>query len=159
MANLVCRDFSLRQGVEARIVPQTHELTGELLLSADGETIVARPRIHGRRLRVRVQPSRRSWSRAETALRAQDTFWKCGLALRPDDVLEQLRHIVSRGINVRLPALEPGAIRVPVRLHRRFGSGGGRVELRLQAGSLGVTPEAIWYGASIESRESVQDTS
>jgi hypothetical protein len=154
VANLICRDFRLRQVVEAVVVPQTHELTGELLLTTDGETVVARPRIHGRRLRVRVQPSKRSWGLAEQALRAQDTFWRCGLALRPEDVLDQLHELVSRGISIRLPTLEPGAIHVPVRFYRRIGPGRGRVELRLHAGSLAVTPEAIWYDASIESLDS-----
>ncbi|MBN2371404.1 MAG: hypothetical protein JXO72_13050 [Vicinamibacteria bacterium] len=153
MANLVCRDFSLRQEVEADIMPQTYDLTGELLLTADGETVVARPRIHGRRLRVRVKPSGASWSHVEKALRAQDTFWRCGLALRPKDVLDQLHKVVSRGLAVRLPALEPGAIRVPIRFRRYVGLAKGRIELRMQAGSLGVTPEAIWYGVSIESHD------
>jgi hypothetical protein len=152
LASLVCRDFRVQQDVEAVIIPQEQSLSGALLLKADGEAIVVQPRIRGQRLRMRLRPTKRSWARARSALQSQDSFWRCGIALSPEDVLSQLRAIVDRGIRVRLPTIAPGAIRVPIRFRRSIGVGRHRVELMRGTGDVSITTGAIWYSLSLLSR-------
>jgi len=150
VATAVCRDFTVRQRARASIVPETYQLSGELRLVADGALVGVRSRLVQRKLRVRLRPTPQTWARTRRALERQDSFWRCGVALKPEGVLEQLRELVANGFDVMLPEdLIP-----PLRLPASFRSGVDQedVPLRLavHVDTLRVTQRALWYGASVK---------
>src|SRR5262249_37248806 len=90
MVNAICHDFELTQTVSGKVPAQEHELTGSVVLSADAHSIVARPEFPDRTFRLAVEVDPESWGAIRQALATQDSFFRCGLALDPDDAVARL---------------------------------------------------------------------
>src|SRR5262249_5980204 len=144
MGNAICPDFELPQTVSGRVPAQEHELTGRVVLSADARSIVARPDFPDRSFRLAVEVDAQSWDAIRQALATQDSFFKCGLALNPDDAVAQLKEIVARGIPITLseslfrPVRLPGALQESVVIDDRPAS------LSVTANRLTVTRDTLW---------------
>ena len=54
-----------------------------------------------------------SWAAVEEELLAQDTLSRCGILLKPDVVVLELRGLAARGIKVRLPEALFRSVRLP----------------------------------------------
>jgi hypothetical protein len=102
LANVVCRDFEVRDNVAGAVVKESHDLEGVVTLEAEGDDLRLVPRFE-RRQRIHVTPSADSWATIERALEGQDRLFRCGLALKPDAVLARLQAVVGKGFVVKLP--------------------------------------------------------
>jgi hypothetical protein len=102
IANLVCRDFVVRERVAGAVVREEHALEGVVTIASAGDDLTLTPRFE-RRHRLHVAPSADAWASAHRALEAQDSLFRCGLALKPDTVLRRIRDVVGRGFTVQLP--------------------------------------------------------
>jgi hypothetical protein len=149
LAAAVCRDFSVSERAQASIVPETYELAGRLTLVADGTRVGVSSRLDRRRLRVRLQPTDGTWARAREALERQDRLLKCGVALDPDEVLKQLRGLVTTGFDVWLPAELFPRLRIPASFRSQVEQENAPLALGVRVDALRVTPDALWYGASV----------
>jgi len=152
VANLVCRDFEVTQKVDARILPATYDVKGEFLLSADATAVTAKPRFRDQRLRVRVKPSQETWQGIRAALERQDSFWKCGIALKPDDVMDRLRGMLDKGIEIKLPDALFRPIRVPATVRETLGEGDSQLDLSVRPGEFRVTQSLLWYSAAVKAQ-------
>jgi len=133
-------------------VPSRYELNGAFRIAADGEAITVLPEFEDRKLRVRVRPDEETWERVRTALEAQDSFWRCGIAMDPADVMRRLQGLTDRGFDVGLPDALFREIRLPATLQRSLRFEGRNVELEIVPRELSLTPRLLWYGADVETR-------
>jgi hypothetical protein len=152
VANAVCRDFEVTQRIKGRVLGQTHQLKGALRLTSDGETVIATPVFPDRKVRLRMDLSRESWTDIEAALRAQNTFDRCGMALKPADALERLKAMASQGIAVKLPESILRPVRLPASLSESVQLRDGEVSLSLRALKLRVENATLWSSAEVQVR-------
>jgi hypothetical protein len=152
VANLACRDFEVQQRVDGRVVPSEYQLRGEFVISADGDAIAVRPEFTERTIQVRVEPSPATWRGVRAALESQDSFWRCGIALKPEEIEEKLRELVGRGFDVRLPDSLFRPIRLPAAVSGGLRVGTRDVELSVTPVALSLTSKMLWYGADLEMR-------
>jgi hypothetical protein len=152
LANVVCRDFAVTERVSGAAVPSRYELKGAFRITADGEAITVLPEFEDRRLRVKVRPDEETWRRLRSALEAQDSFWRCGIAMNPEDVMGRLRGLTERGFDVGLPDVLFRDIRLPATLQRSLRFEGRDVQLQIVPRQLSLEPRMLWYGADVETR-------
>jgi len=152
VANLACRDFEVEQRVEGRVVPSEYQLRGAFLVAADGDAIAVRPEFEDRTIRVRVAPSAATWRGVRAALESQDSFWRCGVALKPEQIEARLRELVDRGFDVKLPDALFRPIRLPAAVSGAVRVADREVALSVRPRALQLTGTMLWYGADLETR-------
>jgi hypothetical protein len=151
-ANIVCRDFAVEETVDGRTVPQDHLLRGTLHIVAAGESMEVRPELDDQHMRLRIHPSDETWARVGRAVEAQDSFWRCGIALKPDQLMERLHELTDRGFDVALPRDLFRQVRLPARIRPVVELAGHRADLSVAAVRVAVTASALWYGVDIRVR-------
>jgi hypothetical protein len=150
IVNLVCRDFELVREVEGRVVGQRHVVAGSVELTEQGGFLTATPLIPDPTVPLRVELSEPSWAVVEEALRSQDSLGRCGLVLKPDQVVAKLRELADRGIEVRLPKVLFQASRLPAQYGREVTMGGRTLALSLRSEQLRIDPGLILSTASLD---------
>ncbi|HEY6548588.1 MAG TPA: hypothetical protein VI589_11810 [Vicinamibacteria bacterium] len=149
LANVLCRDFELTRDLEGRVLAQAHELAGAVQFSSEEGAIVAVPLFPDRRVPLRIDLSAASWAAVESALRSQDSLGRCGVLLKPEDVLEKLRALADRGIGVTLPETIFRTVRLPARVEKSVEVGDRTVGLAVAAGQLRSSSALLWSSASV----------
>ncbi len=149
LANVVCRDFAVRQVLDGRVVAQRHRLSLAIRLSDDGGVLSATPSLSERKFALRVELQPEAWASVQQALEAQDSLGRCGILLKPERVLGELRALAARGIPVRLPDELVRSVRLPAQLAQQVRLGLRDVELSLQRPALRVDSELVWSSARI----------
>jgi hypothetical protein len=149
LANVVCRDFAVRQVLDGRVVAQRHRLSLTIRLSDDGGVLSATPSLSERKFALRVELQPEAWASVEQALEAQDSLGRCGLLLKPERVLAELRALAARGIPVRLPDELVRSVTLPAQLAQQVRLGARDVELSLRRPALRVDSELVWSSARI----------
>jgi hypothetical protein len=152
VANVVCRDFTVREDLEAAAFPEKYTVRGGFTLAAQGDRIVARPLFPRDAYRVRVDLLPESWERVKAALVAQDTFGRCGIAMDPEDVMAKLRRLGEKGFEFRLPSSLFRPVELPAGLQSQVEVEGRQLEVKIESRLLSLTPEVLWYGADIHAR-------
>jgi hypothetical protein len=149
LAKLVCRDFTVTQPFDGRVLPEQTPLTARFLLAAAPGSLRAEPRFEAS-FRLHVALSQRSWAAVREKLEAQDTLLKCGIALDPDKALAYLHELVDRGFRVRLPPRLFRPIRLQTPVNESVDVQDRKVQVKVERSGLRTTPEAIWYSASLQ---------
>jgi hypothetical protein len=144
LVNAICHDFELAQTVTGRVPAQEHTLSGRVVLSADAHSIVARPEFPDRTFRLAVEVDPESWDAIGQALATQDSFFKCGLALDPEDAVGQLKEVVAKGIPIRLPESLFHPVRLPGALQESVVIDDRPASLSVTANRLAVTRDTLW---------------
>jgi hypothetical protein len=144
IANVVCRDFELTRSISGRVPAQEHKLAGSFVLSADAESVVAQPRFTDRTFRLAIEIDAESWSTVREALETQDSLFKCGIALDPDEAVEQLRKLVADGVVVKLPDSLFRPVRFPGALQQSVVIEDRPAALSVRANKLRVTRDTLW---------------
>jgi hypothetical protein len=144
VVNAICHDFELAQAVTGRVPAQEHTLTGRVVLSADSHSIVARPEFPDRTLRLAVEVDPGSWDAIRQALATQDSFFKCGLALNPEDAVTQLKQVVAQGIPITLPESLFRPVRLPGAFQESVDIDDRPASLSVTANRLTVTSDTLW---------------
>ncbi len=140
IANVVCRDFEVQETVEGAVAREDHLMEGVVTLSAKGDDLRLEP-VFERRHRLNVVPGPAAWDKARAALERQDSLFRCGLAMKPDLVLAQLRGVIGRGFVIRLPKGLFRPIGLPSVLAHRLHVADQHVEVSAQESALHTTPE------------------
>lgn len=149
LANLVCRDFEIRRRLDAYLEPTVETFAGALLLEATDTGLRAVPTFKDVPYLVRPVPTKESWATVEQALREQDSFLRCGIALDPDTMLPKLRERLERGFKVRLPKKLFRPFDLPASIRTTLEHEGHRVELQVRPGELRFGERALWYSSRI----------
>jgi hypothetical protein len=147
VANLVCDDFEARLALDGRVLPQQHVLSGELRL-AQGED-AAVPVFERRKVPIRLDLSPESWGSVEGALRSQDSLGRCGILLKPEKVVAELRRLADAGIAVSLPSALFRPVSLPASVAREVRLGSRTLELSVRSEGLQVSRELVWSTGSV----------
>jgi hypothetical protein len=150
LADLVCQDFQLDLPLEGRAARQHHVLKGRIELAAGPLGLSAMPVVPDRSFRLQLELTPDSWTRVRVALRSQDTFSRCGLFLEPEDVLQELRRLVAKGIRVRLPAKIFRRIALPAGFEQEVTVGDRVVRLSLADQKLFSSDAMLWASARVQ---------
>lgn len=150
LADLVCRDFELGLSLEGRAARQQHRLKGRIELAAGPLGLSALPVVPDRSFRLQLELTPDSWDRVRAALHSQDTVSRCGLFLEPEDVLQELRRLVAKGIRVRLPAKIFRRIALPAGFEQEVTVGERVVRLKLAGQQLSSSDAMLWASARVQ---------
>jgi hypothetical protein len=151
LTNLICRDFELTRELDGRVLPQRHMLGGTYRIVAGEDKVEARPEAVDDVVRLKVDLTPESWQTVAEALSTQDTLWRCGLALDPQQVLDHLKSLAAEGVPVRLPRKLFQEVSLPGRFEHSARIDEHEVDVIVRA-RLEVTPNAYWSSASVQLR-------
>jgi hypothetical protein len=149
LANVVCDDFAVERVLEGRVLEQQHVLSGAVHLSMGRRFLTATPVFENRTVALKVDLTRDSWAAVEREFLAQDTLGRCGILLKPEVALAELRKLAARGINVPLPEALFRSVRLPAHLERHVTLGNRDVDLSLASTQLRVSRDLLWSTASL----------
>jgi hypothetical protein len=149
LANVVCGDFKLRRVLEGRVLRQTHRLSVTIRLASGDGFLSATPVLSERSLPLRVDLDPESWAQVRDALASQDRLGRCGMVLKPDKVLAELRGLAARGIGVRLPDELARSVRLPAHLEQVVRLGPRAVEVTLRRAAFRLDSRLLWSSARI----------
>ncbi|HYM80437.1 MAG TPA: hypothetical protein VEY91_03375 [Candidatus Limnocylindria bacterium] len=152
--NVVCRDFATRQVLQGSILPQTHIVRGDLILSAGERGIVADPEFPSEKFPLSMALDQASWDRVRAALGEQDKLLRCGLLVNPDSVIAKLRDLGIQGLRFRLPRAVFRTFVLPTSVTQSVRILNAPVELSVTPHQLRISPGTLWYSAEIEARRS-----
>lgn len=157
LASIVCRDFEMDETFGGVVEPFTYAVRGRYRFEASPEGILAIPAFERPRLRVSPLPTEESWDRARAMLDEQNDIFRCGLALRPDDMMDRLDRLLRTGFEFELPEVLFQPVRLPARIEDRVEVGPRTVDIRNAPVWLDLSPDAIWYGSTLEVEPGVAD--
>lgn len=152
LAGVVCRDFAVRENLEALGVPLTVTLKGAFVIAARPEGLSARPDFGEQPFHLSLDLTPDSWSKVEAALAAQDTFLRCGIVLDPQTVLPKLRDLVQKGFDVKLPRSLFRAVELPGRVQSKVVVQGVPVTVEAASSGLRLTEETWWFGSTFSAQ-------
>ena len=152
LANVVCHDFQMSRDIRGRLTSNSYVLDGVVQLAAGPQALRVEPSFPRSAFRLRVDLLPASWADVRQALAEQDTLLKCGAALDPDAVLPKLSALLSNGFDVDLPRSLFRMVDLPASVGGTGSLNGLAVEVLVATAGLEVTPEAIWYSASVTAR-------
>ncbi len=149
LANLVCRDFEITRRLDAFLEPTVETFAGSLRLEATDTGVRAVPTFKDVPYTVKPVPTAESWASIEEALRQQDSFLKCGLALDPEAMLPKLRERLAQGFKVRLPKKLFRPFDLPASIRTTIEHEGRQLELRVLPDELRFGDGALWYSSRV----------
>jgi len=152
MANLACRDFEVEERLQATAFPDIYRVSGAFVLSEDRGLVIAKPEFPAEKYRVRLDLTPESWAKVEAAVRSQDTFDKCGMAIDPADVLPKLQKLASAGFDFKLPRSIFRSVEMPAQFRSRVEVQGTQVDVAVDPKVMRLTKEYLWYSASLKAR-------
>lgn len=148
-AKAVCRDFEVVREIEGRVLPETYHFKGELRLAASDDSLVLRPSFGEAKVRIKVDLTPASWDQVRAAIAEQDSFFKCGIALKPEEVLEKLKELVAKGFDVKLPKSLFRTITLPASLRQAVDVQGRSFDLSVKPAGFRTAQGAIWSSARV----------
>jgi hypothetical protein len=151
IAGAVCGDMDVSPDVSSDVRPATYTVTGDFLLGAEGDTVVATPRFRDLPLRIHLQPTELTWaSLARTVEEVKgDKNGACRMAIRRIDVRALVEKAIAKGFVVTVPARLIRPLALPARVEQSVEIQGRTVSLGARPLGLAVTPVMIWYGADL----------
>lgn len=149
-ASVVCRDFAVRESFRGTVEPYTERLEAALTVEAEGPRLVARPRYTGRRLSVRPEPTPTAWRRVRQILDRQNSIFRCGLAISPDELEARLRRLLRRGFRFEFPESVLQPVELPTRFTEDVTVEGRRFTVGVRPVSLRLDPDRLWYAVDVE---------
>jgi hypothetical protein len=152
VANLVCRDFKVEEQLHATAFPDVYPVRGAFALFEERGHVVARPEFPAEKFRVRIDLTPESWEKVEAALRSQDTFDRCGIAIDPPAILPRLRELANAGFEFKLPRSLFRPVAMPAHFRSRVVVQGTEVDVAVEPRTMRLTAEHLWYGASLRAR-------
>ena len=152
MTSLVCRDFEVEERLEATAFPDLYRVRGAFALSESEGHVVAHPEFPAEKFRVRLDLTPASWEKVESALRSQDTFDKCGMALDPPAIIPKLRALANAGFEFKLPRSLFRPVEMPAQVRSRVDVQGTQVDVAVDPKVMRLTKDHLWYAASLQAR-------
>jgi hypothetical protein len=149
LANVVCGDFELSRVLEGRVLLQTHKLSVAIRLASGDGFLSATPVLTEPTLPLRVDLDAASWAEVKDALAGEDRLGRCGMLLKPDKVMAELRALAARGIHVRLPDELARSVRLPAHLEQVVRLGPRAVEVTLRRAAFRLDSRLLWSSARI----------
>src|SRR5262245_54152641 len=151
LAGAVCGDLDVSPDVSSEVKPATYTVSGEFLLAAQGETVVAQPRFRDVVLKVVLKPTEQTWATLAATVEdvKEDKNGVCRMAIQKIDVRSLVQKIIDKGFDVKLPPKLFKPIALPATVEQSIDIRGRTVTLDARPLALRVTPLMLWYGVAI----------
>jgi len=146
LVSVVCRGFGFQEILDGEVVPFSHVLHTRIRFTPEESRITGHPVVRRDRISVPCEFTPKSLTKVREALREQDRFLRCGIAMDPDTVLARLRQLVRSNIRIRLPRSLFKPFSVPVSLEEEYEAGDFRISARAQDPEVEVRPEYLMFG-------------
>jgi hypothetical protein len=148
LADLTCGDMDITETVTAEVVPARYVVSGTLALDHEGSKIVCTPKIPETRVRIKVQPTKKSWARINQIL--EEKRGVCGFVLDKVDVPSILRNVVEgKGFNVTLPLSKLKPFTIPAGVSDSVVVKDRAIAVQTTTKVLRIEPDAILYSADV----------
>lgn len=149
LVEIVCDDFATTLDITGVVLPGTYQVSGDYVLTAQGEKILARPEFPREKLRIKVDLAPESWARVRAILESQNEIGKCG-AVDVDDLTEKLEEIgQQKGFKVKLPRSILKTVEIPARVSESVEFEDRTILLDVQPEQLRTAPSVLWYTAAV----------
>jgi hypothetical protein len=151
LAGAVCGDLDVSPDVSSSVRPATYTVAGGFQLAAEGDTVVARPRLAPLTLKIVLQPTEATWATLAATVEdvKEDKNGICRMAIKKLDVRALVERIIRKGFDVKLPSGLVEPIALPAGVERTMELQGRTVTLDARPVGLTVTPRMIWYGVAM----------
>ena len=151
IAGAVCGDSDVNADVSSDVAPATYTVEGDFLLSAEGDTVVAKPRFGEVVLKIRLRPTEEAWAIVAAAVEnvKDDKNGVCGMAIKKVDVKGVVERIIDKGFGVKLPAKLFREIALPATVEHSVSFKGRAVSLDARPLGLHVSEYMLWYGVTL----------
>ena len=151
LAGAVCGDLDVSPDVSSRVKPASYTVAGDFQLAAEGETLVARPRLRPLKLKLILQPTEATWATLASTVEnvREDKNGICRMAIRKVDVGSIVRGVIRKGFDVTVPADLVQPVTLPAAVEQAVTLEGRTVKLGARPVGLHVTPRMIWYGVAM----------
>jgi hypothetical protein len=150
LVEIVCDDFATTLDISGVVLPGTYQVTGDYVLTAQAEKILARPEFPREKFRIKVDLTSESWAKVRGILESQNESGKCGV-VDVDDLTEKLEEIgQQKGFKVKLPRSILKMVEIPARVSESVEFEDRRVRLDVQPEQLRTAPSVLWYTAAVE---------
>jgi hypothetical protein len=147
VSGAICGDLDITQQVEGGVRPDSYPVSGGLLLTATAREILAKPHFPVVKVKLKVEPSERSWAAVQKILDEKQGL--CGYVVEKVDVLGLVKKIIDKGFDVRLPTEKIKPMAVPVGIEPTLQVRGKPIALAIKLGELAITEHVIWLGADV----------
>lgn len=151
-ASVMCRDFAVRESFRGTVSPYDERLEAALVLEPEGSRVVARPSYTGDRLTVRPEPTPEAWRRVRRILERQNSIFRCGLAISPDELERLLRRLLREGFRFEFPESVLRTVALPTVVTEEVTIAGRRFIVAVRPGRLRLDPDRLWYAVDLELR-------
>lgn len=151
VAGAVCGDMHVVEQVTGTVKPRSYSASATVQVQATETAIVLTPRIAPLRLHIQVEPSKASWATVQNVLAAKGGL--CGFVLDRVNILSSLEQLMVKGFDVRVPVNRVRPLALPVGIEPSFAVRGETVKVGIRAADLSITPEMIWLGVAVYSRD------
>jgi hypothetical protein len=161
IAGAVCGDLDVSPDVSSDVAPATYIVEGDFLLSAEGDTVLGKPRFGEIVLRVTLLPGEKTWATLAAAVAdvKEDKNGICGMALQKVDIKAIVQKIIDKGFAVKLPAKLFREIALPAAVEQSVTFKGHTVSLDARPLGLHVTESMLWYGVALGAQGVASDAS
>jgi len=146
VASVVCRGFETRQTLVGIVRPLTHDAHATIRFTLAGNAILGRPVVRRDQLRLSFDFDQASWKRVRQVFEEQDKAGRCGIAMNPDEMVEKIRKVGEKGVNIRLPADLLPDFELPVSFADVYEQEQVRVAVVAFRPELLVRPEYLRFG-------------
>jgi hypothetical protein len=156
LAGAVCGDLDVNPDVSSEVKPATYTVSGEFLLAAQGDTVVAQPRFGDVVLKIVLKPTEKTWATIASTVAdvKEDKNGICNMAIQKLDVRSLVQKIIDKGFDVKLPPKLFKPIALPATVEQTVEIRDRTVTLDVRPLGLRVTPVMLWYavalGAAVE---------
>src|SRR5262249_57376401 len=101
LAGAVCGDPDVSPDVSSDVKPATYTVSGEFLLAAQGETLVARPRFGDVVFKIVLKPTEETWKTIAATVEnvKDDKNGVCRMAIQKLDVRSLVQKVIDKGID------------------------------------------------------------
>jgi hypothetical protein len=147
VGEVICGNLKLKEDVAGEVKPDEYQLRGTLAFATTRNSLLALPRFPLTEIKLQIEPSPESWDKVKSILESQQGI--CGFVVDKIDVPETLRHLLDKGIDVKLPTDKIKPIAVPVGLAPTIAIGDREVTVDATLGHLAISPHTIWVGADV----------
>lgn len=148
-----CSDFQKTLDVDGNAVPRSYNVTGDLVLAAVGDRIVASPHFPVQKIRVSISPSEATWAKTRATMSELNELGKCGIGMKvlsPDKIVALLNKVLTKGFNIKLPTKIVPTLHFPASVSESVEVEGRQVNLAVKPRTLLITPRAFWYSANVQ---------
>jgi len=118
LVSILCHGFRDTVQVDALVLAQDHDLSGEVSFVDTPGGISMRTSIRRDRHPIAMTLTDESWATVRASLATQDRTSRCGMLLDPDDAVLKLKALGAAGIKIRMPERLFPSVTLPTRVSR-----------------------------------------